>query len=80
MTYEELPNILKSVFERAVDMTPGVDEEDIEAVRATYVRLCEKTLYEEKERRSSKLVETRVGQNDCVWDLVEQFAAPHFLN
>ena len=49
MTYEELPDILNSVFEQAVDMTPGVDEEDIEAVRDTYVRLCEKTLYEEKE-------------------------------
>ena len=32
-------------------MTPAVDEEDIEAVRDTYVRACEKTLklYEEKE-------------------------------
>jgi hypothetical protein len=42
MTYEELPDIL-SVFEQAVEMTPGVDEEHIEAVRDTYVRVCEKT-------------------------------------
>jgi hypothetical protein len=51
MKYEELPDTLKSVFEQAVEMTPGVDEEDIEAVRDTYVRVCEKTLklYEEKE-------------------------------